>query len=766
MWMRRASGPHARRAMAMAPVFVGALTLLSCGGGTGNSRDAGPNKTTLRVEATDPDGDALHYQWRVTAGSVENRDSNEVTWTLPDGPGLHFAYVRVSDNKGGHVEQQYAVSSDFLGTAAPAVAPVLNAAPVVAAADEYAGGTVRMRVLSGDATIFTASGASSQRAVYLPGVLVAVTDPGTNQTIFSGTTDQLGEVSLPKLRSGTNYAVQCTTPAGVRLQRAAAATCPGRVGSEADACASITGASSARTEATCVAPVAGAARNLRLFGHVDLADGTLCGGSSEYFLEQSTASVRVLLDDGSAATPAVPVNAFGDYSLDAAVLLNAHLKLEVTCESHVATVDVPAPIDPAGYLAANPVELPYRVPNSRPAIVKVVANGTDGNVRGRMVVPLTGAFSSTLPGAGQFLTYKGNDTRLSACAYYRSFGAVAGCDAQGNFVSPISLDDWRRQHKLAPYNEGNQDVAATFINLHDLNLVRRMVATSTSSTDVAFVVCNSPGPDGSSQKEVDDDISTGLADDKRVACVAMEYSPTAGRKGNAPFTKFLTFGPDGRLIASINLDGRGEKYMPGACVACHGGTQYSGRFPATGNPSPDLDAHFLPFDTGNYAFATASSLTEAAQSPMIHALNKLVLQTAPTPATADLIDHWYLGTTDMLDKQYVPQVWQAYDATAAGNGAAKFYRQVVATSCRTCHAAMDSFNWDAGATTPTLLAYASSAQICGGKPDLVANASMPNALISRDLMQARIGADADLAALAARFVGCSQPSADPVYPRH
>jgi mono/diheme cytochrome c family protein len=395
----------------------------------------------------------------------------------------------------------------------------------------------------------------------------------------------------------------------------------------------------------------------------------------------------------------------------------------------------------------------------------MVANGADGNVRGQMVVPLAGSFSSGLPGAGQFLTYKGNDTRLSACAYYRSFGAVAGCDAQGNFVSPISLDDWRRQHKLAPYNDSNTEAAATYVNLHDLNLVRRMVATSTSSTDVAFVVCNSPGPQGGSQKEVDDDIATGLADEKRVACVAMEYSPTTGRSGGDAFTKFLTFGPDGRLIASINLDGRGEKYMPGACVACHGGTQYSGRFPEGGNPSPDLGAHFLPFDTGNYGFSATSTLTEASQSPMIHALNKLVLDTAPTAATTALIGGWYKSGTDVLDKQYLPPAWSDYDATTDGQGAAKFYRQVVATSCRTCHAAMESYNWDGGADKPTLLTYANSARICGGTADVVVNASMPNALISRDLMQAHIDADPALAALAARFIGCSRPAPDPVYPK-
>src|SRR5882757_8595819 len=110
--------------------------LLSCGGGggTGNPQDSGANKTTLTVEASDADADALQYQWRVTAGSVENRNAAQTVWTMPDGPGLHFAYVTVYDGKGGYIEQQYAVSSDALGTDAAVKAPVSRPAPTIASA--------------------------------------------------------------------------------------------------------------------------------------------------------------------------------------------------------------------------------------------------------------------------------------------------------------------------------------------------------------------------------------------------------------------------------------------------------------------------------------------------------------------------------------------------------------------------------------------------------------------------------------------------------
>jgi hypothetical protein len=79
------------------------------------------------------------------------------------------------------------------------------------------------------------------------------------------------------------------------------------------------------------------------------------------------------------------------------------------------------------------------------------------------------------------------------------------------------------------------------------------------------------------------------------------HTVTSGVNGGRPFTRFLIFGPNGRLLPSINLDGEGEKFVPGSCVACHGGDHYAGSFPTTSSPSPDIGAHFLPYDTGSEA---------------------------------------------------------------------------------------------------------------------------------------------------------------------
>lgn len=728
-----------RWAMNMATTALG-LVLVACGGSSSTEQDRGTDKTTLTAEASDADGDTLQYQWRVTAGSVENRDARSTVWTLPDGPGLHFAYVIVSDGKGGYVEQQYAVSTDAFKTATPVRALVSHTAPAVT---DPTGTTARLRFVSPDSTLFTppAGGTAVARSVYLPDVQVQVQHSGT--TVFSGLTDLSGEVNLPPLQSGETYNINCSTSADAPL-----ASCGSFVASDAGGTRTVPAALTV-------------ARNLRLFGHVGLADGGVCGVHNEYFGLQSAATVQLLQDDGTVLSAATRVNRFGNYAIDAAVPVRGSLQLKVQCESSVQTLAVPASSSPSGYISTLPIELSTQTTNNRPRVVKVVANGPEGNVRGRMIVPEVGVVSNDLPGAQRFLAQKGQDTPLSTCMYYRALGAVRDCDAEGRLIEPISFDDWKRQQGFAPYAGSNTEVKAIYINKMDLNLVRHMTATQSGPQKIAFQVCNNPGPEGSSQKEIDDVTASGLAGEKKVACVVMEWSTTPGVNGGLPFTKFLTFAPDGALVTSVNLDGRGEKFLPGACVACHGGTHYNGRFPETGNPSPYLGSGFLPFDTGNFLFSSNAALTESAQSASLYGLNQLVRAThAPGPdAVTRLIDGWYTAGGTTLDKDYVPPAWLAEEATTPG--AARFYREVVGASCRTCHVSLDStFDWDSIVLTPDR----ARVHVCGGTSNIAANASMPNSLISRDRITQRAQADPALAALMTTFLGCSTPLPDPAYP--
>ena len=156
-----------------------------------------------------------------------------------------------------------------------------------------------------------------------------------------------------------------------------------------------------------------------------------------------------------------------------------------------------------------------------------------------------------------------------------------------------------------------------------------------------------------------------------------------------------------------------------------------------------------------------ASLTEATQTESLYQLNQLVLAKQPsqTNAIGTLIQGWY-AAGHALDKSYVPPIWQAQEATQPG--AATFYRDVVATSCRTCHASLaPRYDWSAIVLSPGL----ASQQFCGGTAALALNASMPNALISRDRLMQHAQADPNLQALMTSFLGCSAPLPDPIYPR-
>lgn len=748
-----------------AAVLAVAALASSCGGGQGGStgtlQDSGPQQTNLQVQASDADGDTLSYQWRVTGGTVENRNSSSTVWTLPPGPGLHFAYVMVSDGRGGHVEQQYAVSSDAVNNPQPAASAATYSPPAVAAADEFDGATIRLRLYQAEATNFAnGSAAAARRRVYLPDVTVQVMDGGTQ--VFAGRTDLGGEIALPRLPSGKTYQVSCSDAQGVALSG-----CPNSLDPANDSY-------SESSQGLQIAAAVATQRNLHLFGHVGLADGGVCTTENSFFDVATSATVQLQQTDGTPASQAVHVNRYGDYFIAASVPVSGtQFQLKLVCDGYQASQALTAPA--GGFLSGTtPIELSIVIPNNRPVIQKMVAVGPDGNVRGRMISPLPGQASNTLPGATQFLSYKGLDTKLSACNYYKGLGAVRDCDAQGNMQGAITLDDWLRANQLGSYAGSNAVAGATYVNQRDLNLVRRMSATKLADDHLAFNVCNHPGPDGQTQAEIDSRIDTGLADNNRVACVAMEYSTVPGRNGGKPFTKFFTFAPDGSLLASVNLDQRGEKYMPGTCVACHGGTQYAGRFPEKGNATPYLGANFLPFDTNNYLFSSHAGLGEADQAAAIKQLNMLVVATAPSTATQNLIAGWYAKDGTNVDKQYVPPAWASFNPASMGISAtqadaSKFYLNVVATSCRTCHAAMrDNFDWDgkaAGATFPRLLGFSGSPKLCGGSEDVAINASMPNALISRDHLHDKLVADPTLAALMQALMGCSDPAPDPAYPK-
>lgn len=195
---------------------------------------------------------------------------------------------------------------------------------------------------------------------------------------------------------------------------------------------------------------------------------------------------------------------------------------------------------------------------------------------------------------------------------------------------------------------------------------------------------------------------------------AIEFSP--GPNGGASFLKFYTFDPGtGNRRLTIDMDGRGEKAMPGPCISCHGGRGDSLTPPdATGKrlfnlvqnsvsqTRGDVQARMHLLEPDAFDYSTVAGFSRAEQEAKIKTINKMVLCTYPivTPSSfpedacrpaanrnewqgtaAAQIKDAYGGNgmpNAVFNDTYVPNSWLVA-------GQSTLYREVVATSCRACH---------------------------------------------------------------------------------
>src|SRR5262245_60659152 len=96
---------------------------------TPDARLQGGRTFTISVQASDPKGGPLSFEWRSTDGRVNDVNAATTTWKAPDGPGLHFVYVLVKNGKGGYTERRVAISTEDANGTPPAVVAPINYAP-------------------------------------------------------------------------------------------------------------------------------------------------------------------------------------------------------------------------------------------------------------------------------------------------------------------------------------------------------------------------------------------------------------------------------------------------------------------------------------------------------------------------------------------------------------------------------------------------------------------------------------------------------------
>ena len=259
-------------------------------------------------------------------------------------------------------------------------------------------------------------------------------------------------------------------------------------------------------------------------------------------------------------------------------------------------------------------------------------------------------------------------------------------------------------------------VTAVFGDSRDLGFGRRMTARQNPDGTFAFYVENYLVKTGAAYGFSPINLDAAIVRDPQslVYLAGIEFSP--GPAGGASFAKFFTFDVvTGQRQITVDIDGRGEKAMPGTCIACHGGRADALTPPdASGNPHfnllqnavshtrGDTQGQLPPFEVDSFQFSTTPGYTRAEQEAALRTMNKWVLCSYPLAAPSTFPEdacrrkassgEWQGSAAALIKAPYggdglpnpayatfnVPDSW-----TAAGQ--TSLYTTVIAPACRQCH---------------------------------------------------------------------------------
>lgn len=334
------------------------------------------------------------------------------------------------------------------------------------------------------------------------------------------------------------------------------------------------------------------------------------------------------------------------------------------------------------------------------------------------------------------------NTSTYATAYY------AAIDPGNN---EDTLDKWKAANGFGNLSTGTETTVVVG-DQKDLGYGRRITArrsnTATNGTytiavmvenylvkPAAYYTYSSLNLDAAVVQDQRWHVGTNAIEFSGSACVA-QVDP-ASCVSTIKFAKFYTFDPTtGARLLAADLDGRGDKSMPGICITCHGGrgdplTPAAGSptglplFPWVGNSASakrgDVQAHLQPLIVDSFGYSTTPGYTRADQETKLKTINEWVLSSYPMLAASlfpedanrrviTTANEW-AGTAASIIKAayggdglpnatfsdtYLPAGWQTAPAVAP---AENLYKTVVAPYCRTCHIQrgtyyMDDLNFD------------------------------------------------------------------------
>jgi mono/diheme cytochrome c family protein len=259
-------------------------------------------------------------------------------------------------------------------------------------------------------------------------------------------------------------------------------------------------------------------------------------------------------------------------------------------------------------------------------------------------------------------------------------------------------------------------VTAVFGDSRDLGFGRRITARQNPDGTLAFFVENYLVKTGAAYGFSPINLEAAIVRDPQwlVYLAGVEFSP--GPAGGSSFAKFFNFNVvTGQRENMVDIDGLGDKAMPGPCIVCHGGRADALTPPdASGQPRFNLLQNAVsrargdtlgqlpPFEVDGFQFSTTPGYTRAEQEASLKTMNRMILCSYPLSAPSTFPedacrrpagpDEWQGTAAALVKASYggdglpnpayadvnVPASW-----TAAGQ--TPLYTTVIAPACRMCH---------------------------------------------------------------------------------
>jgi len=259
-------------------------------------------------------------------------------------------------------------------------------------------------------------------------------------------------------------------------------------------------------------------------------------------------------------------------------------------------------------------------------------------------------------------------------------------------------------------------VTAVFGDTRDLGFGRRVTGRQNPDGTLAFFVENYLVKTGGSYAFSPINLEAAIVRDPKslVYLAAIEFSP--GPAGGVSFAKFFNFNVvTGVREPMVDIDGRGDKAMPGTCLTCHGGRADALTPPdVSGKPRfsllhnvvsrtrGDTQGQLPPFEVDGFQFSTTPGYTRAEQEAFLKTMNRMILCSYPLPAPSAFPEdacrrpasagEWQGTASALVKASYggdglpnpvyadvtVPASW-----TAAGQ--TSLYTTAIGPACRMCH---------------------------------------------------------------------------------